>query len=80
MLLPLMLSPTPTQHPLQVDACEEPDVLRAVAARREQTVCVSGLTGEGLEELQERVSAKLRDAMVAVHVLIPYSQARRREW
>jgi GTP-binding protein HflX len=37
-------------------------------------VCVSGLTGEGLSELMERVSAKLQDSMVAVHVLIPYSQ------
>lgn len=58
----------------QVDVCAEPDVVRAVAARREQTVCVSGLTGEGLPELVEAVSARMRDSMVAVHVLIPYSQ------
>jgi GTP-binding protein HflX len=57
-----------------VDACADPAVVRAVAARREQTVCISGLTGEGLPELLERVSAKLQDSMVAVHVLIPYSQ------
>ncbi|KAL4857010.1 GTPase HflX [Chlorella vulgaris] len=58
----------------KVDACADPAVVRAVAERREQTVCVSGLTGEGLSELMERVSAKLQDSMVAVHVLIPYSQ------
>jgi GTP-binding protein HflX len=45
-----------------------------VAARRQQTVCVSGLTGEGLPELLEGVSARMRDSMVAVHVLIPYAQ------
>ena len=64
----------PTHPPLQVDACADPAVVRAVAARREQTVCISGLTGEGLPELLERVSAKLQDSMVAVHVLIPYAQ------
>ena len=57
-----------------MDACADPEVVRAVAARREQTVCVSGLTGEGLGEMLERVSAKLQDSMVAVHVLIPYAQ------
>ncbi|PRW33541.1 GTP-binding hflX isoform A [Chlorella sorokiniana] len=58
----------------KVDACADPAVIRAVAARREQTVCISGLTGEGLEELLEKVSGKLQDSMVSVHVLVPYSQ------
>lgn len=44
----------------QVDACADPAAVRAVAARREQTVCISGLTGEGLPELLERVSHKLQ--------------------
>lgn len=35
-------------------------MIRAVATRREQTVCISGLTGEGLSELLERVSGKLQ--------------------
>lgn len=35
-------------------------MIQAVAARREQTVCISGLTGEGLPELLERVSGKLQ--------------------
>ncbi|KAI7836581.1 hypothetical protein COHA_009542, partial [Chlorella ohadii] len=58
----------------KVDACADPAVIQAVAARREQTVCISGLTGEGLPELLERVSGKLQDSMVSVHVLVPYSQ------
>lgn len=58
----------------QVDACADPAVVQAVASRREGTVCISGLTGEGLPELMERVSAKLQDSMVAVHVLVPYAQ------
>ncbi|KAL4435425.1 hypothetical protein ABPG77_006187 [Micractinium sp. CCAP 211/92] len=58
----------------KVDACADPSVVQAVASRREGTVCISGLTGEGLPELMERVSAKLQDSMVAVHVLIPFAQ------
>lgn len=57
-----------------MDACADPSVVQAVALRREGTVCISGLTGEGLPELMERVSAKLQDSMVAVHVLIPFAQ------
>ncbi|PSC70039.1 GTP-binding hflX [Micractinium conductrix] len=65
----------PTLHVWnKVDACADPDVVRAVAGRREATVCISGLTGEGLPDLLERISAKLADSMVGVHVLIPYAQ------
>lgn len=73
------LCPDPRSPPHfrpQVDACADPDVVRAVAGRREATVCISGLTGEGLPDLLERISAKLADSMVGVHVLIPYAQAR----
>ena len=75
---PLHTAPAvPASPPLpQVDACADPEVVRAVAARRTGTVCVSALTGEGLAELLERVGSKLQDAMVSVHVLVPYAQAR----
>lgn len=49
-------------------------MVQAVATRRANTVCISGLTGEGLPDLLDRVSNKLQDSMVAVHCLIPYSQ------
>lgn len=72
---PSALALTPARlSTAQVDACADPAVVRAVASRREGTVCISGLTGEGLPELMERVSAKLQDSMVAVHVLVPYAQ------
>ena len=61
--MPSQLLPICGQTPpctLQVDACADPAVIRAVAARREQTVCISGMTGEGLPELLERVSGKLQ--------------------
>jgi hypothetical protein len=40
--------------------------VRAVAARRRDTVCVSGKTGEGLSELLDLLSAKLALSMVEV--------------
>lgn len=46
-----------------MDLCADPAVVRAVAARREGTVCISGLTGEGMDELLERVSHKLQVRM-----------------
>ena len=50
-----------------MDACADPAVICAVAARREQTVCISGLTGEGLPELLERVSGKLQVGISSNH-------------
>eukprot|EP00887_Chlorella_sp_A99_P002959 scaffold24.g2959.t1 len=64
----------------KVDACPDPAMVRAVAAGRDSTVCVSGLTGEGLEQLLEGISSKLQHSMVAVHVLVPYQQARAGRW
>lgn len=60
---------------LQVDACTDPEAVKAVAARRKTTVCVSALTGEGIEDLLELISAQLTEAMVPVHVSIPYANS-----
>lgn len=40
--------------------------VRQVAARRRDTVCISGLTGDGLEPLMDLISAKLAQTMVEV--------------
>jgi len=40
--------------------------VRKVAARRRDTVCVSGKTGEGLDTLMDLISAKLAQRMVEV--------------
>ena len=39
-----------------------------MAARRRDTVCISGLTGDGLEPLMDLISAKLAQSMVEVCV------------
>lgn len=58
----------------KVDACANPAAVAAVASRREGTVCVSALTGGGIDELLAAVGTRLEQAMVLVKVLIPYSQ------
>ena len=58
----------------KLDACADPEAVAAVAARREATVCVSGLSGEGMDTLLQAVGTKLQVSMVAVRVLIPYAQ------
>lgn len=42
--------------------------VRAVASRRADTVCISGLTGEGVEQLLAVIGAKLDAAMTQVCV------------
>lgn len=59
---------------VQVDACADPVAVEAVASRRDGTVCVSALTGRGVESLLGQTAARLEEAMIPVQVLIPYSQ------
>jgi GTP-binding protein HflX len=58
----------------KLDACADPDAVAAVAARREGTVCVSGLSGDGVETLLAAVSTRLQNSMRSVRVLVPYAQ------
>lgn len=57
----------------KVDACEDADAARALAASYPGTVCTSGRTGEGLEQLLQLISAKLQETMLEVQLLLPYS-------
>ncbi|PNW71706.1 hypothetical protein CHLRE_16g665650v5 [Chlamydomonas reinhardtii] len=57
----------------KIDACSNPDEVRRIAAKRTRTVCISGMTGEGLEQLMEVLGGELEKAMVEVHALLPYS-------
>lgn len=57
----------------KIDACADPEAVAAVAARREATVCVSGLSGAGVENLLSAVATRLQTSMVSVRVLIPYA-------
>lgn len=56
----------------KVDACADPESLRAIARQRQDTVCVSGKTGEGLEELLSLIGTSLEHSMTEVEVLLPY--------
>jgi len=59
----------------KVDLCPSPDEVFAIAGRRrDSTVCISGRTGEGLDELFALVQAKLVEAMDEVAVHLPYQQ------
>lgn len=42
--------------------------VRRIAAKRTRTVCISGMTGEGLEQLMEVLGGELEKAMVEVRV------------
>ena len=59
----------------KVDVAPDPDAARAVAAGRADTLCVSALTGEGLEVLLAAVEAKVADGMQLVHALVPFHLA-----
>lgn len=57
----------------KVDLCADPDLVRRVAAGREATVCISALTGEGLEDLASELERQLAAQMSHQRVLVPYS-------
>ncbi|KAL6751593.1 GTP-binding family protein [Haematococcus lacustris] len=59
----------------KVDCCTDHEQVRKMAARRRDTVCLSGLTGEGVEELQDLIALKLADSMVQVEVELPWASA-----
>lgn len=59
----------------KVDACWDPDMVKAVAEQRESTVCVSAMTGDGIPDLLATVGERLRDQLHSkVHeLLVPYT-------
>ncbi|KAL6749124.1 hypothetical protein V8C86DRAFT_3190407 [Haematococcus lacustris] len=59
----------------KVDCCTDHEQVRKMAARRRDTVCLSGLTGEGVEELLDLIALKLADSMVQVEVELPWASA-----
>ncbi|KXZ52390.1 hypothetical protein GPECTOR_9g434 [Gonium pectorale] len=57
----------------KIDATANPDEIRRIAARRPRTVCISGRTGEGLDDLLVMLAAELTAAMTEVTALLPYA-------
>ena len=61
----------------KVDACSEAELVQNVAAKRENTICVSAQTGQGLPELMQLVERNIQQSMIPIDVLIPYQQVSR---
>ncbi|WP_420398290.1 GTPase HflX [Nioella sp.] len=59
---------------------ERQDELRAAAARREDVVALSALTGDGLEAFLEAVTSHLSPPRFSSVVELPYSAGRARAW
>lgn len=60
----------------KVDVCPEPVMVQAVAEKRDNTVCISAQTGQGLPQLLRLIEAKIQESMLPVDVIIPYDQVR----
>ncbi|GMI91288.1 hypothetical protein like AT5G57960 [Hibiscus trionum] len=58
----------------KVDRVSDPQKLKLDAERREDVVCISALTGEGLQEFCNAVQEKLKDSMVPVEALVPFDK------
>ncbi|XP_022769064.1 uncharacterized protein LOC111312752 isoform X1 [Durio zibethinus] len=58
----------------KVDRVSDPQKIKLEAERREDVVCISALTGEGLQEFCNAVQEKLKDSMVQVEALVPFDK------
>lgn len=58
----------------KVDICADPEMVQTVADKRDNTVCISAQTGEGLPDLMSLVQQKIEESMMPVNVLVPYAQ------
>uniref|UniRef100_A0A2P2K639 GTPase HflX n=2 Tax=Rhizophora mucronata TaxID=61149 RepID=A0A2P2K639_RHIMU len=58
----------------KVDKVCDPQKLKLEPARRQDVVCISALTGNGVEEFSNAVWEKLRDSMVWVEASIPFNK------
>lgn len=72
-------SPKSSVCPAQVDLCSDPELVRQVAAGRAATVCISALTGDGLDKLASELELQLAKQMSHQRVLIPYDMGEVRE-
>ncbi|KAG4934493.1 hypothetical protein JHK87_048495 [Glycine soja] len=56
----------------KVDKVSDPQKLRLEAEKRDDVVCISALSGNGLQEFCNAVQDKLKDSMVWVEALVPF--------
>ncbi|KAF8410549.1 hypothetical protein HHK36_003080 [Tetracentron sinense] len=57
-----------------VDKASDPKKIKMKAEEREDVVCISALTGDGLLEFCDAVQAKLKNSMVWVEALVPFDK------
>lgn len=58
----------------KVDKASDPLRTKFEAEKREDTICISALSGDGLDEFCNAVQDKLKDSMVWVEALIPFDK------
>ena len=58
----------------KMDRSGDPDGVRQMARRVANTVCLSGLTGEGADELLELIGERLSEVMEPVEAVVPYGR------
>ncbi|KAF3785410.1 GTPase [Nymphaea thermarum] len=59
---------------LTVDMVNDPEEIKLQAAERGDVICISALTGEGLQGFCDAIQTKLKDSMVWVEALVPYDK------
>ncbi len=59
---------------------EEQDAIQEKAARKDDKFAVSAITGQGMEDLLDAISATLTDPKTERDLLIPFSDGRKRAW
>ncbi|GFP88095.1 GTPase hflx [Phtheirospermum japonicum] len=58
----------------KVDNARDPEKIKSEAQENEDVICISALTGEGLDDFCNAVQEKLKDTMVWVEALIPFEK------
>ncbi|KAK1399275.1 Hflx-type G domain-containing protein [Heracleum sosnowskyi] len=58
----------------KVDKASDPQKVKLEAKNKEDTICISALTGDGMDEFCNAVHDKLKDSMVWVEALIPFDK------
>ncbi|GKV46953.1 hypothetical protein SLEP1_g53910 [Rubroshorea leprosula] len=58
----------------KIDRVSDAQRIKLEAKKSEDVVCISALTGDGLQEFCHAVQEKLKDSMVSVEALIPFNK------
>ncbi|CAE6246512.1 unnamed protein product [Arabidopsis arenosa] len=58
----------------KVDRVDDPQKVKLEAEKSGDTICISALTGEGLDDFCNAVHEKLKDSMVWVEALLPFDK------